>query len=409
MNSQTISVLLIEDSSDYAELVEQWLASSTAPERFQLHWTDSLAHGLNRLAAGGIDVLLLDLNLPDSDGMATFTSVRDHSDGVPVVVLSAADSEALALRTIQEGAEDYMLKSACNRDALLRAIRYALFRHRAQKRRSSGELPGGARVLGIMGAKGGAGATTVACNLADELAKQTSHRVLLADLDIQCGSVAFVMGMEPKYSALEAFENIDHLDAECWQSIVVKKGKQLDVLASPSSLGLAEPVAATARRLIQQVDPFYRWIVVDLGLPNALSRGVLESLEDLLIVTTSEVSSLYETKRLIDSLIQGGMDRDRCCLVINGGESPSVPTPDLKKMFGIEVKGVLPNAHADLRAACVGERLASENTKFRKDIARLARKIAGLPDASPKGGLARFLNFGGAPQTTKAGKPASRV
>ena len=342
MNPQTINVLLIEDSSDYAELVEQWIASPSAQEQFCLHWTDSLAQGLNRLAAGGVDLVLLDLGLPDSDGMPTFIAVRDQSGGVPVVVLSAADNEALALRTIQEGAEDYLVKSTCHRDLLLRAVRYALFRHRAQKRNSGADSSDGARVLGVLGAKGGVGATTVACNLADGLSKQTGQRVLLADFDIHCGSISFVMGVESNYTALDALENIDHLDADCWQSIVVEKSSCLDVLTSPASLGLKEPVAATARGILKQVSWLYRWLVIDLGPMNSFSRAMLEGLDELLIVATPAISALYETKRMIDSLVQGGLERDRFRFVINRGDLHSFSARDLQKMFGVDVQAVLP-------------------------------------------------------------------
>src|SRR5579871_6897112 len=100
MTADNLNVLLIEDDPDYAELVTQWL--SPAAERFQLSWTDSLAPGLSRLAAGNVDVVLLDLNLPDSEGLVTFTAIRKRAPGIPVIILSAADNQTLALRTIQE-------------------------------------------------------------------------------------------------------------------------------------------------------------------------------------------------------------------------------------------------------------------------------------------------------------------
>jgi CheY-like chemotaxis protein len=72
MDRKTLSVLLIEDSSDYARLVQPWLCSPGEDIAFVLNWTDSLIAGLARLAQGGIDVVLLDLGLADSDGVGTF-------------------------------------------------------------------------------------------------------------------------------------------------------------------------------------------------------------------------------------------------------------------------------------------------------------------------------------------------
>jgi DNA-binding response OmpR family regulator len=153
MQKKTIRVLLIEDSPDYAELVPTWLSPS-GEITFALNWTDSLDAGLERLRLGGVDVILLDLGLPDSNGLETFTRTGAQAPDVPVIVLSAGDSESLALQMIQEGAEDYLVKSTCNRELLIRALQYALVRHR-QAARSVSEASLDQRVIGVIGAKGG--------------------------------------------------------------------------------------------------------------------------------------------------------------------------------------------------------------------------------------------------------------
>src|SRR5690349_20911677 len=110
MDRKTLNVLLIEDSPDYAGLVQHWLSSTGEDVAFVLNWTDTLAAGLDRLARGGVDVVLLDLGLPDSYGVETLLAMRAHAPAMPVIILSAADSESLALQMIQEGAEDYLVK-----------------------------------------------------------------------------------------------------------------------------------------------------------------------------------------------------------------------------------------------------------------------------------------------------------
>ena len=131
----TLTVLLIEDSADYTALVEQWL-SFRADVTFVLHWTDSLQAGLTRLKDSGVvDVILLDLGLPDSDGYETFTRTKIHAFGVPVILLTGNNSEQLALQMVEDGAEDYMVKTSCNADLLTKAIQFAVARtgRRAEK------------------------------------------------------------------------------------------------------------------------------------------------------------------------------------------------------------------------------------------------------------------------------------
>src|SRR5580704_14162050 len=105
---KTLNVLLIEDSEDYATLVQLWLSLRT-DIAYTVYWAASLKAGLNRLRQGGVDVILLDLGLPDSNGLDTFTRIRLHGTGVPVLLLSADNSEQLALQTVLDGAQDFIV------------------------------------------------------------------------------------------------------------------------------------------------------------------------------------------------------------------------------------------------------------------------------------------------------------
>src|ERR1700683_4297336 len=117
-----LHVLLVEDDPDYATLVHQWLDGTGHDPGFVLSWTDSLSSAVGRLARGGIDIVLLDLALPDSQGIGTFLTLRSRCAGIPVIVLSSADSEPMALQTIRQGGEDYLVKSTCTRELLIRNI-----------------------------------------------------------------------------------------------------------------------------------------------------------------------------------------------------------------------------------------------------------------------------------------------
>ncbi len=257
---KTITVLLIEDTPEYAELVQRWLSSKGETE-FLLNWTDSLTAGLERLARGGVDVILLDLGLPDSNGLETFTAVRVHAAGVPIVLLSGSDTESLALEMVREGAQDYLVKSACTSELLVKAIQYAILRASGQ----TGNAGEQCRVIGVLGAKGGVGATTVACALALEVRLQTDQAVLLADLDVSAGLVGFYMNTKTEYSVLDAASNVVRLDQSLWEGMVAHGAGDLNIIGSPGLLGLLEPETEKLRDALTVVRGFYRWIVVDLG------------------------------------------------------------------------------------------------------------------------------------------------
>ena len=124
-----IRVLLIEDDPGQARLVKQYLVS-TESASFQVEHADRLKVGIERLDEGGIDVILTDLNLPDSVGLETFHAIHDHAPDLPIVVLSGYEDEAAALEAVQAGAQDYLVKGALKPEYLSRTLRYAIARHK---------------------------------------------------------------------------------------------------------------------------------------------------------------------------------------------------------------------------------------------------------------------------------------
>lgn len=132
MSAQRQTVLLVEDNPGDARLIRESLTDLTG-NMFDLEITDRLASALLRLKAGGIDAILLDLALPDSKGTDTFSRARAQAPTVPIIVLTGLGDEALALKMVQEGAQDYVTKIDLNGSVLSRAIRYAIERERSDQ------------------------------------------------------------------------------------------------------------------------------------------------------------------------------------------------------------------------------------------------------------------------------------
>ena len=124
-----IKVLLIEDSPGDARLLREALADGKGMS-FELECADRLSAGLERLAQGGIELLLLDLGLPDSQGLDTLARTQPHVRGVPVIVLTGLHDEILGVKAVQMAAQDYLVKEELDSKLLVRAMRYAIERHR---------------------------------------------------------------------------------------------------------------------------------------------------------------------------------------------------------------------------------------------------------------------------------------
>ena len=131
MADHSVRILLIEDNPIHARLIQTLLAEDNQLA-CNLETADRLVTGLARLAQGGVDLILLDLVLPDSQELNTFIQVRSAAPEVPIVVLTGLDDVRLAAKAVQAGAQDYLLKSRLNSVALRRSIRYTLERTRAR-------------------------------------------------------------------------------------------------------------------------------------------------------------------------------------------------------------------------------------------------------------------------------------
>lgn len=388
MEEKRISVLLIEDNPEFAGLVQHWLATCGGDVAFALSWADTLAGGLSQIGRGGVDVLILDLGLPDSEGLGTFAAVRRRAKAgdVPIVVLSGADTESLALQTIQEGAENYLVKSTCNAAVLSRALRYAITKRTV-------EVASRTRVVGVIGSKGGVGTTTIACNMATELRVQTAQRVLLADVDVDAGMVALMMGVDPQYSFQYAVANFNRLDRSCWNAIVARTSDDLHIVASPAHLGQDTVPLEAIRQVLGLVQPFYDWMVLDLGRLNTLAHGLLNSTDEIFLVTSTGIAALHQAKRVVDALAKAGVEGPRIHLIVNESDpSPAFSGRDLPTIFGAEIYATVPRDAQELHRSLLDKKPPSETSAIRREMARLARRLAGLPAKKSRGALAQMFS-----------------
>ncbi len=129
--TEPVLVLMIEDDTDYAMVLQSRLRSDVKYRFSPIH-VHTLEEGLRELGTRQVDLVLLDLHLPDSQGMEAFSRVRARSPLVPVVILSGMDDETVALDALKAGAQDYIIKGQVDGKFLTRILNYNLERSRLQ-------------------------------------------------------------------------------------------------------------------------------------------------------------------------------------------------------------------------------------------------------------------------------------
>jgi signal transduction histidine kinase/DNA-binding response OmpR family regulator len=132
MSSGAIKVLLVEDNPGDARLLQEFLKEPPGSP-FELVHVDRLSEALNSLRAEPFGVILLDLSLPDAQGLDTIGRLRGHAANVPIVVLTGLDDEEVAVAAVEQGAQDYLIKGQVDGHLLARSLRYAIQRHRAEE------------------------------------------------------------------------------------------------------------------------------------------------------------------------------------------------------------------------------------------------------------------------------------
>ncbi len=127
--SGKVRVLLVEDSPGDARLI-RYMLDDAGGELFDLEHVERLGDGLRRLGDGNIGVVLLDLSLPDSQGLATFAEMHAQAPRIPIIVLSGLSDTTVAVQAVHEGAQDFLVKGQVDGQLLVRAMRYAIERKR---------------------------------------------------------------------------------------------------------------------------------------------------------------------------------------------------------------------------------------------------------------------------------------
>ena len=131
MEEKALHVLVVEDNAGDARLLRE-MFSKEKQGSFELTHLLRMSEALVHLAKGGVDIVLLDMGLPDGHGLDTVRRTHAAAPGVPVIVLTGLDDEELAAEAMKEGAQDYLIKGQIENRALPRALRHAIERHRMQ-------------------------------------------------------------------------------------------------------------------------------------------------------------------------------------------------------------------------------------------------------------------------------------
>jgi pilus assembly protein CpaE len=243
------------------------------------------------------------------------------------------------------------------------------------------------KVVGFLSAKGGCGATTLACHIAADLKRQTDQSVLLTDLDLTSGMVGFLMKIASPYSVLDAVSSLSRLDQNLWNAMATTWKPGVSVLASPEDFSHEfAPTAESLRKVIRFLRTQYDWVVLDLGRSfNEVASAVYQDLDQLLLVSVLEVSALHGVKSIVQKLKDRGEDLDKLQLVLNRTpKMMDITSDELEKILGRSLFAMLPNDYPSLYQAYSTGTLLPPTNRLAQHFSTLTARIAGVKVERPK-------------------------
>lgn len=327
-----------------------------------------------------LDLVLIDA-VPGGTSLGNeLRRIKTASPETLVAVVDRFPDAELMLAAMRAGTDDFIASP------IEKGVRSALDRVAAQGalRGESSRPPG--KVVGVVAAKGGCGATTVACHLASEFQRVTQHDILLADMDLQSGLVAFVMQAKTQYGLMDALRNAYRLDHSLWQKMVWTAKPRLDVMPCQAGLLPSDSEMPQFREVFRLIRSMYGWVIADLGRPLApITLALLEDLDELFLVATPSIMALYQAKQFVKETVALGYPRQRLHLILNRvPKRCEISTSDVESSLGLTVYAEL-SEHVEVETAYMAGKLLNPESELGKQFTDLALRAAGVRVETSKG------------------------
>jgi pilus assembly protein CpaE len=346
--------------------------------------------GLNdaaQMLENHFDVILIDL---DSDPEYALNLVETICNrGLATVMVYSAQTEPdLLVRCLRAGAREFLtlpFAPDAMPEALVRASALRLTVRSAKK--ATG------RLLVFLSAKGGSGATTLACNYAVSLAQESQQKTLLIDLNLPLGDAAINLGIKAQYSTVSAFQNFGRLDAHFLSGLLEQHSSGLFVLAAPSELAPTFVSADIIDKLLEVACQNFDYVVVDAGSRlERLHTHFFDKSATIYLVTQIGIPELRNSHRLIEHLSAEGSPKLEIVINRYDPRSLEIDEEHITGELTRPAEWKIPNNYAAVRRMQhTATPFTEEDSPISRAIQQMTRSVCGQPPIPEKKKLFRLF------------------
>jgi pilus assembly protein CpaE len=294
------------------------------------------------------DLVIVDIRGDASSAMAGIERLRAASAGAAIFAVALTADPDVILQAMRAGANEFFTWPPAEE-----VFQGAIRRTAARRETTQGARPT-ATTLVFFGAKGGAGTTTIAVNCGVELARLSKKATIIVDLKSGLGEVALFLGVRPRYTVLDAIDNLHRLDREFLRELVVKHKSGLEILAGSDQFD--RPGAADGgaiEELLRLLARQYEYIVVDAGSQiNSCTVAVLYAADTMFLVANPDVPSVRNAQRLLDRVRQLGACGERVRVLLNRAAEPyPIPPKQIENALGHPIHHTFPSDYKTVSTA----------------------------------------------------------
>jgi Flp pilus assembly CpaE family ATPase len=378
--SDHLSIALIGPDKERRKEVASALAECPRAEVREFSSYPPALEDLPRLLEQYHDVILIDLDRDPEYALKLVESICSK-DSATVMVYSEKADRDMVVRCMRAGVREYLtlpLEQNTMPEALGRAAP-VLHSTTRPERKTNG------RTIVLLGAKGGSGVTTVACNLSVALAQESGQSTLLIDLGLPMGDAALNLGLVAEYSTDNALLDPGRLDASFLSKLLVKHRSGLSVLAAPSKVPKVQASHDGIDKLLNIARRNFENIVVDLGSRlDLMDTTLFSDAQTIFLITQAGISELRNSNRLISQFFND--DGQRLEIVINRYDPHSlgVTEEQIAKALTMPVRWKIPDDYSSARQMQGPAALESADSPVSRIFRQMARSVCGLPVAPDK-------------------------
>jgi pilus assembly protein CpaE len=294
------------------------------------------------------DVIVVDTRGDAASAMSHIERLRAQAPNAAIFAVALSNEPDLILQSMRAGANEFFTWPPPD-EAFQGAVRRT-----AARREAALGSRATAITLVFFGAKGGAGTTTTAVNCAVELARLSKRSTVIVDLKPGLGEVALFLGVRPRYSMLDALDNLHRLDREFLRELVVKHKSGLEILAGSDQFDRPGANDGSAiEELLRLLGRQYEYIIVDAGSQiNSCTVSALYSADTIFLVANPDVPSVRNAQRLLDRVRQLGACGERVRVLLNRAAEPfPIPPKQIEGALGHPIHHMFPSDYKTVSTA----------------------------------------------------------